>query len=315
MRNIEIVYDKLFNRFPFIALSKEAEIIIVPSENDDMPSFSNVALIYLMKPSCQIQETFSDMKGNSVYVVYSNNLAVSFYIVTFLNRKGFYSSEEGALQVVSHISDILDIKEGSFLAEILTEIYDLIEGNISFEDYITYLLTKITNDEQLSRTLTQRYIDEFYVSFTARGFPGSNDNATNMETREFIGDRAFWAPITKHFLARFNNEVTQNQMTHLHQDYASKEVQGPISYSMFMYKFIRTKSPITIGTHEDLLEAFIGTLYEISLREAGRGIHVNLELHKVFLNKLYDSFELTLKDKPIATIFSEMMVSLTKQSF
>ena len=89
MRNIEIVYDKLFNRFQFSNSLKDADVIVVPNETEDMPDFSNLARIYLTKPSCLVQETFSDTKGNSVYVIYSNNLSVSEEIVRFLMVRDF----------------------------------------------------------------------------------------------------------------------------------------------------------------------------------------------------------------------------------
>ncbi len=322
----EAVYDRLFKRFQFIASIKDADIIIVAGHEPVPEAFNNVAKIHLVKPNIDkeekegkkksFDETFVDNDKRTVYVTYSNNLAVSSEIIVFLNSKGFYSAEEGNLEVVNHINDMLRIREGSFLFEILSENYQLIDGDVSFQEYMTYLISKLIPIEEAT-SLVSKYINEFYVSFTTRDHDGSAENTCNMETKEFIGDRISFIAMTRYFLNRFqSNEVplTQNQMTHLHQDYFSTEIQASISFSLFFFKFVRSNSRTKIGTHEDLFEAFIGTLYEISFREEVKGERPPLNLHTLFLTKLYDSFEMKLKDKPIVTVFSEMMVALTKRA-
>ena len=74
-------------------------------------------------------------------------------------------------------------------------------------------------------------------------------------------------------------------MTSLHRDYNMKEIQAPISYSLFFFKYARTNSRITIHTHEDLFEAFIGALYEISFRENGLGLRKKYKFTRTFLNQ------------------------------
>jgi hypothetical protein len=276
-------YEMLFGNTAFTRDETEADIIISDASLVDS-HISSVSLV-----SSVGSEKFSDDKGHQVYVSYGNDMSTVEVLINHLNFKGFYDTAEGELEVVPHITNLLVIREGSFLDRLMRELFPLIESGVEFMDYIVCLLKEFSPKGILSRR------SDFYVSFTTRDF--SLAPRSNMEVREFLGDRAMWSVLTMYFIKRFPN-LTNNQMTNLHRDYASKNVQASISSSLFMFKFIRTKSRITINTHEDLFEAFIGTLFEIP----------NSDLHKKFLYAIYDSFELQVNDGiPPFTEFSENM--------
>jgi dsRNA-specific ribonuclease len=319
-QNVEVLYERLFRGFEFSTSLSEAEVVVIPSGVS--PIKKEIATLYLAKPQNEDLgcESFSDDKGNKVWVSYSTNLAVSEEIIVFLNSKGFYSNEDGELEVIPHISELIDIRPDSFMANLITSSYELVSNDVDFQDYITFLVERILGVDysSMAKQLVETYLNEFYVAFTARDY--ATDNACNMETREFVGDRVAWSSMTNYFLRRFparsarsseDEGLNQNQMTCLHRDYCSKEVQASISFDLFLYKFIRTSSRVTKSAHEDLFEALVGTLYEISFRERVKGTS-SIKLHELFLTKLYDSFEITPNDnKPSVTEFSEMMVSLT----
>ena len=159
--NIDAIYDKLFSRFEFIHSKEQADILVIPGEfHDDDDEVENTtekeenkAKIFLTQPKKKILEIFSDEKGNDVYVSYSNNLSVSQEIVFFLNSKGLYSKDNGNLQIVSHISDLVNIKENSFFEKILKYLSRIMnsEEKLSFEDFIAYLLEMITEEAGLSK--------------------------------------------------------------------------------------------------------------------------------------------------------------------
>ena len=336
----QVVHQKLFGRdFTFTRSIDDADIIVIPNNTIETQR-KDVAYIFLRKPLSHEDttvtggyETFKDDKGSEVYVIYSNNLFISEQIVVFLNGKGFYSSEEGDVEVIPHISDLLEIHENSFLYNLLISITPLVqssdgENRVSFEEFLIFILSEIigeSNSNEVAKRLVIAYRAEFYVSFTTRDF--ALDNVSNMERREFIGDRVAWSTMTTYFINRFTsnsdneddsavtnrNGLNQNEMTCLHRDYCSKQIQASISYSLFFHLFVRTNSRKTMNTYEDLFEAFVGTLYEISFRERINGIYTDtLNLHELFLTKLYNSFEIVpTDDKPPITEFSEMMVSLS----
>jgi len=321
LREIEVVYDLLFRNKRFVQDRDQADIIVLHRAKvvDDDKTY-----LFLTEGPGD-SETFSNEKGSSVFARYSNNLVLAEELIEFLNSKGFYDADEGSLQIVPHIAKLLPIKEGSFLDGMLGLAYNRVNNDASvgdndsrFKAYMTFLFANILGDETLATELVHEYIHELYVSFTTKDYAA--DNAQNMETREFMGDRVMWSSMTSYFTRRFGSRLTQNEITCLHREYCSKQIQASISSSLFLFKFARSKKRIDINTHENLFEAFVGTLAEVSFREKVKGIR-DLEdnsvgfsgkLHEAFLNKVYDSFDFGLTDtKPASTELNENILALT----
>ncbi len=327
IRIIEDVYDKLFTNYRF---SANADVNVYakyrPIEDSDK---SNITSLHLTKPTIDTA-TYIDKDGLKVYLSVGQNLAVNEDVVAFLNSKGFYDSEEEGIEVVPHIINVLNLREDSYLDVLLQSLSS--KKPTAFEAFIKSLLVSIISDDltqptteelNLAQTLTGLYIDEFYVSFTARSFVANGkdkkstkagtDTLTNYEAREYIGDRASWSVMTAYFMERFGRDQTLNErhLTALHRDYCSKQVQASIASSLFFHDWIRINGRIDVNVFEDVFEAFIGTLYEVSFRESFRGERDVKPLHDVFLRKLYDSFDFTAEEnKPAFTELNENLIAL-----
>ena len=196
LTSIQVSYDILFRNFKFGSNLNDADIIIVsgsipkiipektyvflvppvkiPTKEDkDKSATASKPAIQKEKPAEEL-ERYNDNKGNSVRVHYGNNMSVVEAVICYLNTKGFFDTEEGDLEIVPHIADILEIKSNSFMDNILDEIFNLIEANVNFKDYIIFLLKHTIEDEKLCEYLWNKYQSEFFVSFTTRSFSPDN---------------------------------------------------------------------------------------------------------------------------------------------
>lgn len=339
MRAIAGVYDKLFTNFRFsqVALD-EADVVVYADAstkaNPDEPDAvvrsqqerTEAIRLFLTRPDGRSFATFVDKDGMNVYMSGGRNLAVEEDVVAYLNRKGFFDADDGGVQIVPHITNLLVIKDDSYLDMLLRDLSS--HKPDTFDAFVERILMSLLNDEATVRTLARLYIHEFYVSFTSRSFVGTNirenvdrkarmDNATNYEVREYVGDRASWSVMTDYFLMRFPG-IGVRHLTALHRDFCSKEVQASIARSLFFADWIRTSDRIDEDTFEDVFEAFIGTLYEISFREQLRGERTPPSsmgsrwcLHDIFLREVYDSFEFAASDKkPEFTALNENMLAM-----
>lgn len=314
IRLIQGVYSKLFENFRFSKRSLNPDVIVYPMHVGS--SIDDCVCLLLSKPHKDLLPLFSsfeDEDGNHVWLTYSTNLAVAEHVVTFLNKKGFYDSKENGIEVVPHIANLLEIKEGSFLDGLFLRLNNLVSGDANFETFICFLLENILDCQSgermpLAKQLTALYIHEFYVAFTTRDL--HKEINANHEVREYMGDRVSWSTMTAYFLARFQN-LNAKHLTFLHQDYCSKQIQASISRSLFFHEYVRSKGRITVDVYENLFEAFVGTLDEISFREGIRGLRSFPRLDVAFLTKIYDSFHLVAQDsKPPFTELNENMLAI-----
>lgn len=270
-----------------------------------------------------------------LYVKYGKNDKDNENILRFLNLKKFFAEGTGFLEITENIKNSDLLMEGSWLDKLLEKV----NKKLTQQQYFEILLKDILIEDDLSnennvndqiREILSFYSNELIVAFTDKSIDG--DTYANMEIKEFLGDRAIWSILTKFFIKWYydiepfrkenenddelqermikhfeKNQMNQNLITSMHRAYASKQFQGSISYSLGMYKHIKTNRKISIDTHEDLFEAFVGVLHDISFRaKITKGI--DYDLAGKFIYKTYNSFNLQEVDEtPAISQFNEYM--------
>ena len=132
-----------------------------------------------------------------------------------------------------------------------------------FEEYVSVLFKFMGINEKLTDLIKRKY-----WKLLLHGFIQSGSNVVDIswELKEFQGDRWLWGYLTDFFLRELTDKnLDEDKITHLHQHYSSKRIQGEISYYIGLGKFIFSKEGRSIGIsgYEDVFEAFISSLVTI----------------------------------------------------
>lgn len=162
------------------------------------------------------------------------------------------------------------------------------------------------------------------------------DPRENYQLLEYIGDQAGWSAMNTIFINFLEQvprpvdddgkpiELNQNNITSMHRDLFSKNVQAKLAKKLGVKQFIQTTGEMVNKIYGDIYEAMLGAFllidFQISTRvryETGaQGKRELFQFHVAFLEWCYESVDLSkFEKKPYYTQFNESVTALFGGSY
>lgn len=162
------------------------------------------------------------------------------------------------------------------------------------------------------------------------------DPRENYQLLEYIGDQAGWSAMNTIFINFLEQvprpldedgkpiELNQNNITSMHRDLFSKNVQAKLAKKLGVKQFIQTTGEMVNKIYGDIYEAMLGAFllidFQISTRVRYETGPVNnrtlFQFHYAFLEWCYESVDLSkFEKKPYYTQFNESVTALFGGSY